>query len=196
MLHSVEPLQELFSSLPFPADFSDISEELFQRCLYTGDSPPPDLVIRTSGEVRLSDFLLWQVNLTKLLIWLFTDCISYGVIVFVLLQSSYSCLCFQDVLWPEFSIWNFFSAILSYQKNYQAIQTARERHREHVKQLQYESDRRCVMETLQLNGVTESADIEQDTLAYAKLREERIKNFLEHVKARHREYLEQACPCA
>ena len=120
---------------------------------------------------------------------------SYGTVVFIPLQSSYSCLCFQDVLWPEFSIWNFFSAILSYQKNYQAIQTARERHREHVKQLQYESDRRCVMEILQLNGVTESANVEQDTLAYAKLREERIKNFLEHVKARHREYLEQACPC-
>ena len=39
----------------------DISEELIERCLYTGTCTPPDLVIRTSGEVRLSDFLIWQV---------------------------------------------------------------------------------------------------------------------------------------
>lgn len=42
----------------------DISEELLERCLYTEDSPLPDLVIRTSGETRLSDFLLWQVGST------------------------------------------------------------------------------------------------------------------------------------
>ena len=51
------------------------------------------------------------------------------------------------------------------------------------------------MATIQQNGMAESAEIEQNILAYAKLREERIKNFLEHVKTRHREYLEQACPC-
>ncbi|KAF4800082.1 Dehydrodolichyl diphosphate synthase complex subunit DHDDS [Turdus rufiventris] len=39
---------------------SDVSESLLDQCLYTNNSPDPDLLIRTSGEVRLSDFLLWQ----------------------------------------------------------------------------------------------------------------------------------------
>jgi undecaprenyl diphosphate synthase len=41
-----------------PAD--SISEELFTRYLYTSDTPDPDLVIRTAGEMRLSNYLLWQ----------------------------------------------------------------------------------------------------------------------------------------
>lgn len=41
---------------------SDVSESLLDKCLYTSHSPPPDILIRTSGEVRLSDFLLWQVG--------------------------------------------------------------------------------------------------------------------------------------
>ncbi|KAI7806832.1 dehydrodolichyl diphosphate synthase [Triplophysa rosa] len=39
---------------------SDVSEVLLSQCLYSSNSPNPDLLIRTSGEVRLSDFLLWQ----------------------------------------------------------------------------------------------------------------------------------------
>lgn len=42
--------------------FSDVSESLLSECLYSNNSPNPDLLIRTSGEVRLSDFLLWQVS--------------------------------------------------------------------------------------------------------------------------------------
>lgn len=43
----------------------DINEELITKCLYTNRSPEPDLVIRTSGEIRFSDFLLWQVSYVK-----------------------------------------------------------------------------------------------------------------------------------
>ena len=40
----------------------DINEDLITDCLYTYKSPYPDLLIRTSGETRLSDFLTWQVR--------------------------------------------------------------------------------------------------------------------------------------
>lgn len=40
---------------------SDISVEMLDNCMYTYPSPPPDLLIRTSGETRLSDFMIWQV---------------------------------------------------------------------------------------------------------------------------------------
>lgn len=46
----------------FLTHLSDISESLLDKCLYTNHSPHPDILIRTSGEVRLSDFLLWQVS--------------------------------------------------------------------------------------------------------------------------------------
>lgn len=41
----------------------DISERLMDECLYSRHSPPPDLLFRTSGETRISDFLMWQVYL-------------------------------------------------------------------------------------------------------------------------------------
>lgn len=69
----------------------DIDERLIEKCLYTRHSPVPDLLIRTSGEVRLSDFLLWQTG--------------------------YSTLYFTAVLWPEFTLWDLCIAILHYQKN-------------------------------------------------------------------------------
>lgn len=55
----------------------DISEELFGKYTYTGDLPEPDIIIRPSGEYRLSNFLTWQ--------------------------SAYSELWFSDVLWPDFT---------------------------------------------------------------------------------------------
>jgi len=67
-----------------------VDEDLISKCLYTCHSPDPELLIRTSGEVRLSDFLMWQ---------------STGTYLY-----------FAEVLWPEFSIWDLLSAVFHYQR--------------------------------------------------------------------------------
>lgn len=71
-------------------DEEKIDSKLFSSYLYTKDLPDPDLLIRTSGELRLSNFLLWQTSYTELYI--------------------------TDVLWPDFSVSDFHQAILDYQK--------------------------------------------------------------------------------
>ena len=71
-------------------DVEDVSEELVSSYLYTADLPDPDLILRTSGEERISNFLLWQL--------------------------AYSELYFTDVYWPEFRKIDFLRAIRSYQK--------------------------------------------------------------------------------
>jgi tritrans,polycis-undecaprenyl-diphosphate synthase [geranylgeranyl-diphosphate specific] len=67
-----------------------IDEELLAKNLYTGGIPDPDLIIRTSGEERLSGFLLWQ--------------------------SAYSELYFTEVFWPAFRMIDFWRAIRIYQQ--------------------------------------------------------------------------------
>ena len=67
---------------------ADITEELFNSYLDTWDIPDPDLLIRTSGEQRLSNFLLWQLAYTEFL--------------------------FMDVLWPDFNRNELVRAIRQY----------------------------------------------------------------------------------
>lgn len=67
-----------------------ITEELIASYLDTARWEDPDLLIRTSGETRLSNFLLWQI--------------------------SYSEVCMKDVLWPDFSKEDLFETVLEYQK--------------------------------------------------------------------------------
>jgi undecaprenyl diphosphate synthase len=67
----------------------DVDEKVFASCLYTMGIPDPDLIIRTSGEMRLSNFLLWQ--------------------------SAYSEFYFTETLWPDFGRDEFIAAVMEYQ---------------------------------------------------------------------------------
>ena len=71
-------------------NIEDINEELISKNLYTAGEPDPDLLIRTSGELRLSGFLPWQ--------------------------SVYSELLFINKNWPDFSEEDLNNAIIEYQK--------------------------------------------------------------------------------
>jgi len=67
----------------------DIDETYFENCLFTHDMPDPELIVRTSGETRLSNFLLWQ--------------------------SAYSELIISDAMWPAFRQRQLYETLLEYQ---------------------------------------------------------------------------------
>ncbi|HYJ79467.1 MAG TPA: isoprenyl transferase [Longimicrobiaceae bacterium] len=68
----------------------EIDEELLAQQLFTAADPDPDLLVRTSGEQRISNFMLWQLAYTELYV--------------------------TPVLWPDFTREHFFAAILEYQR--------------------------------------------------------------------------------
>ena len=71
-------------------DINEINEHVFEQYLNTKNVPDPELVIRTSGEHRISNFLLWQI--------------------------AYSELYFTKILWPDFRKKDFYDSILTFQK--------------------------------------------------------------------------------
>lgn len=70
-------------------DIENLNEDDFSRCLYTAGLPDPDLLVRTSGEMRISNFLLWQL--------------------------SYAEFYFPKVCWPDFSKEELSKAVKEYQ---------------------------------------------------------------------------------
>ena len=68
----------------------EVTEETLRRYLTTADYPDPDLLIRTGGELRISNFLLWQMAYTEFY--------------------------FTDLLWPDFRHEHFYDAVLDYQQ--------------------------------------------------------------------------------
>jgi undecaprenyl diphosphate synthase len=83
----VEGVRRIMASGVAPAD---VDEQRFSSFLYTAGQPDPDLLIRTSGEMRVSNFLLWQIAYAE--IWV------------------------TDTLWPDFRKRDLLEAILAYQK--------------------------------------------------------------------------------
>jgi undecaprenyl diphosphate synthase len=88
ILEAVRKLVE--QALQGKIDTSDITAERFRECLYTKGMPDPDLLIRTSGEYRLSNFLMWQTAYTEFY--------------------------FTDTLWPDFREEQLIEAILEFQR--------------------------------------------------------------------------------
>ncbi|MBK5240917.1 MAG: isoprenyl transferase [Clostridium sp.] len=87
----IDAVKEIYSDLMSKKISKDeITEELFSKYMYTSEMPDPDLIIRPSGELRLSNFLLWQ--------------------------SAYSELWFSDINWPDFHEKQLKLAISEYQK--------------------------------------------------------------------------------
>ncbi|MDO4399446.1 MAG: isoprenyl transferase [Coriobacteriia bacterium] len=86
IIHSMQAIaQQAAETGEVPA----IDEAIVEQGLYTAGIPDPELVIRTSGELRVSNFLLWQI--------------------------AYSEFYVTDVLWPDFDRYEFLRALLSYQ---------------------------------------------------------------------------------
>ena len=68
---------------------SDIDEQMIESRLYTQGLPDPELLIRTSGEMRLSNYLLWQLAYTEFYV--------------------------TDIMWPDFTKWDYLRAVASFQ---------------------------------------------------------------------------------
>ncbi|MCC8035841.1 MAG: isoprenyl transferase [Rikenellaceae bacterium] len=86
MIHAVKKIAAIVSSGEFPIE--EIDHKVISNNLYTAGIPDPDLLIRTSGELRLSNFLLWQTAYTELY--------------------------FTDVYWPDFGEEEFAKALAQY----------------------------------------------------------------------------------
>lgn len=84
---AVKKIAEKIQSRQISSD--EINETMFNSCLCTADIPNPELLIRTSGEYKISNFLLWQMAYTELY--------------------------FTDKLWPDFRKGDLYEAIINYQ---------------------------------------------------------------------------------
>jgi undecaprenyl diphosphate synthase len=96
ILHAVKAISEKIRD--HRLDPENLTEQIFEQHLYTAGIPDPDLLIRTSGEQRISNYLLWQLAYTELI--------------------------FVDKFWPDFTPEDFMEALLTYQNRERRFGTA------------------------------------------------------------------------
>lgn len=137
----------------------DVTEDLISKSLYTEAHSQVDLLVRTSGETRLSDFLLWQTTL--------------------------GCVQFQHVLWPDFSLYDLAWAILKYQSSLSRLAKARRWHDGAVQRLQDSADKvqgsADFSEQVQVDAASASEECRQARL-------ERQQAFVAALGAKRREF--------
>lgn len=96
ILHAVQEIGQKIRDRRLDPD--NITEEIFEEHLYTAGVPDPDLLIRTSGEQRISNYLLWQLAYTELV--------------------------FVDKYWPDFTQEDFMETLMTYQNRERRFGTA------------------------------------------------------------------------
>ena len=87
--HDPDYIARIFESAPGPGESVEIDEATIGRYLYTSGQPDPDLLIRSSGEQRVSNFMLWQIAYSE--IWM------------------------TETLWPDFRRGHLLQAIVDFQ---------------------------------------------------------------------------------
>ncbi|KAJ3026485.1 UNVERIFIED_CONTAM: hypothetical protein HDU68_005563 [Siphonaria sp. JEL0065] len=136
-------------------EVDDIGEEVLEQCFWTGGlgrgvgeqegvgGGDLDILVRTSGEVRLSDYMLWQ--------------------------ASSSCqIHFLSVYWPDFTFWHMLPALLQYQSNYLSLSKAR---REHQKRAGFMLNKDINISNSNTKASSKQLDYEKMQLRVKRVRE-------------------------
>lgn len=144
---------------------TDINETLLDSCLYSKDLPPVDMLLRTSGEVRLSDFMIWQAN--------------------------FAALQFVKVLWPDFGFWHLIGSLLDFQRHEPLLSLNRETYKPFLEGMtRAELAAVAHTEHCTLNSHEECQFNEAITEAYIQAHKIRTEAFITNLEAQRRQLLE------
>ena len=144
---------------------TDITEDLFEKCLYTEELPPVDMLVRTSGVVRLSDYMMWQAN--------------------------FAALQFVKVCWPDFGFWHFVGALLDYQRQDGVLRVYRETYQPFLERMTH-AEQAAVGHTEHCTLASHEGCVCNEEVTQASLvgSERRKGDFVEHLRTQRRDKLE------